>query len=108
MIIQINEDWRIASDPSQWVLQKRNPGAKHERSAWRNLGYFRRVDTAVIECCRRRVLAVEGSHGPDALTPLTSALSTIQQEARQALAGFRAVAAAYHEPVAEADGRAVQ
>ena len=95
MIIQINDDWRIASDPQQWMLQKRNPGAKAGRSLWRNIAYFRDFDRAVAECCRRRVLILVGTYQPEALNPLSNALQRIEEQITAALEGFKTDASAY-------------
>ncbi len=34
MIIDLNKDWRIRSDPLQWIVEKRLHGAKAKRHAW--------------------------------------------------------------------------
>ncbi len=52
MIIAINEDWRFASDPLQWMLQKRKP-VKGE-TLWRSVAYFGNLDTAIIELVKPR------------------------------------------------------
>ncbi len=44
MIIQLSEDWRIASDPLQWILQKRTPNGR-----WTNVGYFGDLERAVLQ-----------------------------------------------------------
>ncbi len=64
MIITINEDWRVASDPLQWILQKRNPGATAEKNRWRALGFFGSFDHAVVECSRRRIRILPGGLRP--------------------------------------------
>ncbi len=96
MIITINPDWRLASDPLQWVLQKRNPNAAAEKNRWRAVGFFGRFDRAVVECSRRRLLIAEGTYGPEALKPLSDALLRIERDIRAALATFCTEAAAYH------------
>lgn len=77
MIITINDDWRLSSDPLQWILQKRNPGATEEKHVWRSLGFFGDLDNAVAACGRRRIRILPGFYGPEALTPLCAALDTI-------------------------------
>ncbi len=96
MIITINEDWRVASDPLQWILQKRNPGATAEKNRWRALGFFGSFDRAVVECSRRRIRILPGVYHPEALKPLSDALLRIERDIRAALATFQTEAAAYH------------
>ena len=58
MIIQINDDWRIASDPHQWIIQKHR---QHEgNDAWAPIAYFADLDRACVALHRRqvRILAV--------------------------------------------------
>ena len=42
MIITINADWRLASDPLQWTLQKQKLVKGEER--WRSLAFFGDLD----------------------------------------------------------------
>ncbi len=94
MIITINPDWRLASDPLQWVLQKRYQSKGEER--WRALAFFGDLDRAVVELSRRRILILAGTFHPEALKPLSAALSSIRDDIRAALASFQTEAAAYH------------
>ncbi len=95
MIITINPDWRLASDPLQWVLQKRyqSKGEDH----WRPIAFFGRLDRALQELHRRRIRCLPGAYpGSEALRPLSDALITAHEEITAALASFRTEAAAYH------------
>ncbi len=47
MIITINDDWRLASDPLQWTVQKRKLVKGEGR--WRSLAFFGDLDRAVCE-----------------------------------------------------------
>ncbi len=94
MIITINEDWRLASDPLQWAIQKRWASEKDER--WNGVAYFRDLDRALVELARRRVGILEGVYAPEALSPLCNALQAIRDDIRAALAAFQTEAAAYH------------
>ncbi len=94
MIITINPDWRLASDPLQWVLQKRyqSKGEDH----WRPVAFFGRLDGALQELHRRRIRCLSGTYpGSEALTPLSDALCSVAEEIRTALATFQTEAAAY-------------
>ncbi len=95
MIIQVNADWRLASDPLQWILQKRNPNATADRNRWRPIGYFGRLDNAVVACSRRRIRVLAGTYGPEALTPLSDALRSVHDDVRAALESFQTEAAVY-------------
>ncbi len=94
MIITINPDWRLASDPLQWAIQKRWASEKDER--WNGVAYFRDLDRALVELARRRVGILEGSYRAEALMPLHRALQAIRDDIRAALATFQTEAAAYH------------
>ncbi len=94
MIITINEDWRLASDPLQWAIQHRSGSGRAER--WNGVAYFRYFDHALVELARRRIGIQEGSYRAEALAPLSDALRSVRDDIRAALATFRTEAAAYH------------
>ncbi len=94
MIITINEDWRLASDPLQWAIQHRSGSGRAER--WNGVAYFRYFDYALVELARRRIGILEGSYRAEALTPLHRALQVISNDIRAALTSFNTEAAAYH------------
>ncbi len=91
MIITINKDWRVASDPLQWILQRRTRSGR-----WTNVGYFGGLERAVLQAARRRVRLLRGTFPSEALLPLQQALAAVQADTRAALATFRTEAAAYH------------
>ncbi len=94
MIITINPDWRLASDPLQWILQRRYQSKGGVR--WRSLAFFGNLDRAIVELSRRRILILAGTYHPEALKPLSDALRSVRDDARAALASFQTEAAAYH------------
>ncbi len=95
MIITINPDWRLASDPLQWMLQKSYQSKGEER--WRSIAFFGDIDRAIVELSRRRILVFPGSYpAADALGPLSDALRSVRDDTRAALATFQTEAAAYH------------
>ena len=95
MIITINDDWRLASDPLQWILQKRYQAKGEEH--WQAKAFFGRLDAALHELVRRRIRCLPGAYpGSEALKPLSDALITIHEEITAALATFQTEAAAYH------------
>ena len=93
MIITINDDWRLASDPHQWAIQHRSGSGEAER--WNGLAYFRYLDHALVELARRRIGILGGRYRPESLTPLCDALQAVRDDTRAALDGFKTEAAAY-------------
>ncbi len=93
MIITINEDWRLASDPLQWAIQKRWASEKDER--WNGVAYFRYFGHALVELARRRIGILEGLYRAEALLPLHRALQVIRNDIGAALTSFNTEAAAY-------------
>ena len=91
MIITLNEDWRVASDPLQWILQRRTPSGR-----WTNVGYFGDLERAVLQAARRQVRLLRGTLPPEALLPLQQALAAVHADIRTALATFQTEASAYH------------
>ncbi len=95
MIITINADWRLASDPLQWVLQKHYQPKGEDQ--WRPVAFFGRFDAALHELHRRHIRCLPGAYpGSEALRPLSDALITVHEEITAALEGFKTEAAAYH------------
>ena len=94
MILIINEDWRLASDPLQWSLQKRKP--VKGKTLWRPVAYFRTLDATIIALVRRHTCSIGGTYGPEALQPLMSSLDQLRDDIHTALASFQTEAAAYH------------
>ena len=94
MIITINADWRLASDPLQWILQRRKPrkGAPDE---WRGLEFHKTLDGAVVALVRRRIRCMGGAYGPEALQPLVASLCQLHDDTRAAVESFRTEASAY-------------
>ncbi len=83
MIIQINSDWRIRSDPYNWIIEKRRKGGVKER--WNAAGYYGDLDRAVLGLVQRRIRVMEGTYPAEALTPLCRALAGMREEIRAAL-----------------------
>ena len=85
IIISINEDWRIASDPLQWLVQKRY-GTDIVR--WRTVAHCASLATSLVVLGERQVFSLEGEYPSTALKPLCHALTTIREDINRALAGF--------------------
>ncbi len=58
MIIQINPDWRIRSDPYNWIIEARRKGGAGER--WNAVGYYGDLDRAVLGLVQRSIRVLEG------------------------------------------------
>ena len=59
VIININPDWRIRSDPYNWMIEKRRKGGAKER--WNAMGYYGDLDGAVLGLVQRRIHVMEGN-----------------------------------------------
>ena len=92
MIINLNADWRLRSDPLQWILErrrilkKRNTGQEYED--WHVEGFYGTLDAAVVSCIERRLRFMDGEYPPDALEALHTALDSLRREVRAVLAGL--------------------
>ncbi len=58
VIININPDWRIRSDPYNWIIENRRKGGATER--WNAMGYYGDLDGAVFGLVQRRVRVIGG------------------------------------------------
>ncbi len=94
MIITINPYWRLASDPLQWILQRRKP-RRGEPDEWRALEFHKSLDGAVLALVRRRIRILPGGYGPEALKPLVTSLDQLRDDIRAALESFQTEAAVY-------------
>ncbi len=78
VIIRVNSDWRIRSDPCNWIIEKRRTGGAKER--WNAVGYYGDLDGAVLGLVQRRTRVIEGTYHAEALTPLCRALAGMREE----------------------------
>ncbi len=60
MIIEINPDWRIRSDPYNWIIEARRKGGAKER--WDAVGYYGDLYRAVLGLVQRRIRVMEGTY----------------------------------------------
>ncbi len=84
MIIRINPDWRIRSDPCNWIVEKRRTGGTKER--WNAVAYYGDLDKAIVGLVQRRIRVMEGTYHVEALSPLCRALAGMREEISAALA----------------------
>lgn len=83
MIIHLNPDWRIASDPRQWIVQKRRTAKGREK--WDSKSFHVTLDSAVLWAAQRRIRLLGGTYGPDVLLPLCHAVDRLKAEILAAL-----------------------
>ncbi len=84
MIICINPDWRIRSDPYNWIIETRRKGGVKER--WNAVGYYGNLDSAVLGLVQRRIRVMAGTYHAEALSPLCRALAGLEGEISRELA----------------------
>ena len=65
MIIEINPEWRIRSDPYNWIIEARRKGGAKER--WDAMDYYGDLDGAVLGLVQRQIQVLEGKYHAEAL-----------------------------------------
>lgn len=98
MIISLNPDWRIRSDPLQWIVEKRCHNAKAKYHQWEIKGYFNMLAGAVMSVLESQVRSIEGNYPWTALEPLLDAISAMRERVSESLKDFR------HDPPANPYG----
>lgn len=83
MIIQLNPEWRIKSDPHQWIVQQGR--SANGTMKWDSLSFHHSLDGAVLWVAQRRVRLLGGVYGPDALPDLCRALDSLKCETLAAI-----------------------
>ena len=89
MIINLNDEWRIRSEPLNWIVERMpspKEGVKRKKDVWRPVSYHGTLDSAVVSCARKRIAILDGEYGAEALTPLGAALDALVGEGKKALA----------------------
>lgn len=93
MIITLNPDWRIRSDPLQWIVEHRHvrkPGAgAGEYEEWVVWGHFNTLAGAVNSAVGVRVRSLEGDYPHTALEPLLGFLSETRRDVDELLENLR-------------------
>ena len=84
MIIEINPEWRIRSDPYNWIIETRRKGGTKER--WNAVAYYGDLDGAVLGLVQRQIRVMAGTYRAEALAPLCRALAGLEGEISLALA----------------------
>ncbi len=92
MIITLSPDWRIRSDPLQWIVEQRHvrkPGEPDEYEEWVVWGYFNTLAGAVNSAVGARLRSLEGEYPHTALEPLLGFLSNIRRGVDEALGDLK-------------------
>ena len=88
MIITLNPDWRIRSDPLQWIVERlhvRKQGEPDEYAEWRSWGYFNTLAGAVNGCLGAWSRSLDMELPAGALVPLLTALSGMRENVDELL-----------------------
>ena len=91
MIINLNPDWRIRSDPLQWIVEQRHvrkPGKPEEYEQWVVWGYFNTLAGAVNSTVGVVVRSLDGDYPHTAIEPLLGELRAIRENVDETLKGF--------------------
>ena len=81
MIISLDPDWRIRSDPLQWIVEQRHVREKQSGgsySEWRAWGYFSTLAAAANGCVGGVVRSLDMGLPAGALKPLLAALGDMR------------------------------
>ena len=92
MIITLNPDWRIRSDPLQWIVDQRHvrkPGEPDEYEEWVVWGHFNTLAGAVNSTVGVMVRLLDGEYPHTALEPLLAALGEIRESVDELLGDLR-------------------
>ena len=92
MIISLNPDWRIRSDPLQWIVDQRHvrkQGEPDEYEEWVVWGYFSTLAGAVNSTVGAVVRSLDMELPAGALEPLLAALGGIRESVDEVLGGFK-------------------
>jgi len=89
VIIELNASWRLTSDENQWALQRGYREKKTGQTKWEGVAYYRDFDAALFDAARRQIGLTCGSYGPEALKPLSGALTEMKEMITKALADFK-------------------
>ena len=77
MIIPINDRYRIASDPRQWMIQE--PRTRNSETEWESRYYFGTLESAVKELRELMVRTSDGETLVDDLAAIEKGTTTLSQ-----------------------------
>lgn len=59
MKIQLNEDYRVSSDPLNFILQERKINQKSHEEYWKDIGYYSNLEQLLSGLFKKRLQASE-------------------------------------------------
>ena len=77
MIIPINDRYRIASDPRQWMIQE--PRTRNSETEWESRYYFGTLESAVMALRELMVRTSDGETLVDDLADIEKVTTTLSQ-----------------------------
>ena len=77
MIIQIDEQYRVTTDPYQWIIQKRR--TRKGKEDWESLTFHSSLDAAIQSLREDRVRASDAQTVADALRDISNIDTTLSQ-----------------------------
>ena len=86
MIIPINDRYRIASDPRQWMIQE--PRTRNGETEWESRYYFGTLESAVKELREVMVRTSDGETLVDDLADIEKVTTTLSQALTPILSRF--------------------
>ena len=86
MIIYLNQQWRVRSDPHQWVVEERDAGGSQK---WRARAFCNTLGFAVLWAAERQIRLQRVTVGPEALDVLCRAVDELKAEIHEAVGGLR-------------------
>jgi len=90
MIININHDYRIRTDPAQFILEHRaqpKPGAEPRKGdGWTPVAFLGRLNEVFDVLWRREIFAMEGEYPPEALDLLMDSFERLHADVNRAMA----------------------
>ena len=92
MIISLNPDWPVRSDPLQWIVEQRHvrkPGSPDEYEEWVVWGYFSTLAGAVNSAVGAVVRSLDMELPAGTLEPLLAALGEMRASVDEVLEDLR-------------------
>ena len=78
IVIQINSDWRIVSDPLQWIVQRRRTVKGKDK--WDSRTFHSDLGNAVMRLASAHIRTFDAVVGPDALEVLCHFLDSLENK----------------------------
>ena len=96
MIIPINDRYRIASDPRQWMIQE--PRTRNGETEWESRYYFGTLESAVKELRELMVRTSDGETLVDDLADIEKVTTTLSQALTPTIQGLSKLGKSWEIP----------